>query len=367
MGKRVYILTRNYYNFETSEVRIGGVETYISELVKIFHSLNYNVYLYAFDEKERSIVTDFGEIRGYNIQESKNETTLLAKKVQSDMVDANDLVVINTDGNVSLKIKFNRMIAIQHGVAWDIPVSQKSSLLRLMVAKTRTAYNTIKRAQAWTHIVCVDYNYPCWYRAVSSIALENYTVIPNFSHIPEEPVKPDGVINIIFARRLVEYRGTKVFTMAISKILKERNNIHVTIAGTGPDEQWMRERLEKYHNVEFTHYEASQSMMIHADKHIAVVPTVGSEGTSLSLIEAMASRCTVVCTDVGGMTNIVINNYNGKRVRAGSVDDLYEAISELLDNPDLLKRLSRIGFQTVESSFSYEQWRGKWVKVIESV
>ncbi|WP_420491566.1 glycosyltransferase [Neobacillus drentensis] len=38
---------------------------------------------------------------------------------------------------------------------------------------------------------------------------------------------------------------------------------------------------------------------------------LGSEGTSLSLLEAMAAKCAEIATNVGGMTNIILDNYNG--------------------------------------------------------
>jgi len=106
---------------------------------------------------------------------------------------------------------------------------------------------------------------------------------------------------------------------------------------------------------------------IHKDKHIAVVPTVGSEGTSLSLLEAMSAQCAVVCTNVGGITNIVLNNYNGKIVNAGDVDQLYQAIKELIDNPESRERLAKTGYETVKYAFSYERWVNQWSEVIKNI
>ena len=365
--RRVYILTRNYFDFDHSTARIGGVETYISELVGILHELQYQITIYAYDVQERVIKMPFGVIRGYNIPSCKQQSTLLSKKVASEMEDINDLVIINTDSNISRKVHFNRMISIQHGIAWDIPINRGASLLWQMITKLRGAYTIIKRINECSKIVCVDYNFPCWIRAITENTLRRYVVIPNFSHLAPVIKKTPNSVNIIFARRLVEYRGTKVFTEAILKVLEERDNINVTIAGTGPDEKWMRERLEKYANVTFTHYESSQSLAMHKDQHIAVVPTVGSEGTSLSLIEAMASQCAVVCTDVGGMTNVVIDDFNGKMVPAGDSEALYKAILELVDAPNEMERLANNAYETVKSSFSYENWKRKWIDVIQSV
>ena len=44
---------------------------------------------------------------------------------------------------------------------------------------------------------------------------------------------------------------------------------------------------------------------------VAVVPTLYSEGTSLSCIEAMCAASAVLVTGVGGLSNLVLDDYNG--------------------------------------------------------
>ena len=96
------------------------------------------------------------------------------------------------------------------------------------------------------------------------------------------------------------------------------------------------------------------------------VPTVGSEGTSLSLLEAMSAQCAVIASNVGGMTNIILDNYNGLLVNAGDSDDLYKAIKKLLDYPEDRERLSAKAYETVKQAFSYEKWAEKWKEVLST-
>ena len=104
-------------------------------------------------------------------------------------------------------------------------------------------------------------------------------------------------------------------------------------------------------------------MDIHRDKDIAVVPTIGSEGTSLSLLEAMASGCAVICTNVGGMTNIVLNGYNGLMI-SPEEEELYRALNQILDNNQLRSSLQKHAYATIRSSFSLAKWQEKWIEVI---
>mgnify|MGYP002461740223 FL=1 len=125
----------------------------------------------------------------------------------------------------------------------------------------------------------------------------------------------------------------------------------------------MRGRLEAYDNVEFTVYESADSLKIHQNQHVAVVPTVGSEGTSLSLLEAMSAGCSPICTNVGGMTNIVINGYNGLMI-SPNADALYQAMKNLVEDEALRLRLAEKARETVCLGFSYDKWKDEWLKIL---
>ena len=93
------------------------------------------------------------------------------------------------------------------------------------------------------------------------------------------------------------------------------------------------------------------------------MPTVGSEGTSLSLLEAMAAGCAVICSNVGGMTNIILDGYNGLMVNPDE-NSFYEGICELIDNNELREEIASNGKKTVEKAFSLDRWNKKWKTTI---
>ena len=146
--------------------------------------------------------------------------------------------------------------------------------------------------------------------------------------------------------------------------MEKYQDIEITVAGSGPDETYMREILGNNQRVDFIQYSSNDSLKIHANKDIAVVPTVGSEGTSLSLLEAMASKCAVVCSDVGGMTNIVLDGYNGLIISA-TEDSIYNALCKLIDDVNLRKSIADNAYLTVANSFSLEKWESSWKEAIK--
>lgn len=67
---------------------------------------------------------------------------------------------------------------------------------------------------------------------------------------------------------------------------------------------------------------------------IVLVPTCYSEGTSLSCLEAMASGCAVIATNVGGLPELIINRFNGLLI-APEAEALAEALTQLIEQPEL--------------------------------
>ena len=268
------------------------------------------------------------------------------------------------------KIDARFAIAIQHGIGWDIEQEEKCSRLKNIIQTLRHCRRSLiytKCASSVRKMICVDYNYINWYRTQVLHHEMEYTIIPNFTKIPPQNIRKfdDSVIKIIFARRFVKYRGTRLFAEVAERILCEYKNIEITFAGDGPEEGYLKERFFKYPNVKFCTYKSDESLQVHSDKHIAVVPTVGSEGSRLSILEAMASTCAVVCTNVGGMTNIVIDNFNGAIVNP-EVVQLYEAIKSIIEDREKRERVAIAAYETVQNGFSFELWAEKWKRILDA-
>ncbi|MBO5040128.1 MAG: glycosyltransferase family 4 protein [Clostridia bacterium] len=367
MVKYVDIIYHGYLD-ENMNRTIGGVQTYITDLVKVFENAGLVVRVIQFSKADFVCdLSDNSQVIGFCVnkkspkkryQEIYNRSIRTAKNVDET------LTIFATDIMIPRKV-LTKSVAIQHGIFWDIPKKKKRWNLKRIVARVHHSESLINRIKKVDGLICVDYNFLNWYRTQVDVVENEISVIPNYTALSLECNKSDGITSIIFARRLYEYRGTKVFANVAKMLLDKYSNIHITIAGSGPDETWMKEKLRAYNNVLFTKYASEDSLKIHADKHIAVIPTVGSEGTSLSLLEAMASNCAVICTNVGGMTNIVLNGYNGLIVDAGNEQQLYDAMCSLIENPDKSKRLASKARETVEHSFSQDVWAKSWVEFVK--
>ena len=284
----------------------------------------------------------------------------------------NDIIIFGTDSQI-IKTDCERVIGIQHGISWDIPKTNigqgKLDYFKGFFQKTLNAWRRVNCIKNADKIVCVDHNFVNWYRSIVPYSQTSFTVIPNFTAIPDERVfdEKDKEVRIIFARRFFTYRGTRLFANVIERIMQKYDNVYVTFAGEGPDENYIRDKFKNNKKVTITKYSSSESLEIHSRHNIAVVPTVGSEGTSLSLLEAMASRCATICSNVGGMTNIILDGFNGIMFDPYSEDDLYHALDLLVENYELRKKIAINGYMTAKDAFSLELWNERWTKVIDNI
>ena len=368
MIKYIDILHPRYLD-ENMQRIIGGIQTYISDLVNVFESNGLFVRVIQFAEKEFIYkINENSCVVGFSTKQKKAQKRNQALYDYSIQTAANAeelLTLFATDTTIPRRVS-GSSIAIQHGIFWDVPSNRIRSRPRRILSKIINAEALINRINKVDGLVCVDYNFLNWYRTQVECITNTIFAIPNYTALGPSNAKENDVIKIIFARRFFEYRGTRVFTNVAKKILDRYSNVHITVAGSGPDEAWMKDMLKSYDNVSFIQYKSEESLTIHADKHIAVVPSLGSEGTSLSLLEAMASQCAVICTNVGGMTSIVLNGYNGIMVNPGDEEALMEELVALIESPEKTKRLAKNGYETVAQGFSREVWAQNWLKVVRN-
>jgi glycosyltransferase involved in cell wall biosynthesis len=81
-----------------------------------------------------------------------------------------------------------------------------------------------------------------------------------------------------------------------------------------------------------------------------------TEGTPMSLLEAMACGIPVVASAVGGVPDVIQSGKNGILVSPGKPEELKEAIVHLLENKSLQKNLSQEAQITIKMNYNIEHW-----------
>ena len=385
---KVAIIYSRYLDNNGQERHIGGIETYLYNLARLFGRMGIEPIIFQHARKGFKRTVDDIRIVGIPASGKRGPFHRIGffRQAARHFETSKDIVVFGADRH-SVRYDSDRCVSIQHGISWDLPnrcLSARGIWRGGLAGKIwRDGFagkwykiglhrRAIRDYERCPNRVCVDYNFLNWYRTflASEVTGHNW-IIPNFSEIPDERVAKcartdNSPLRILFARRFREARGTRLMGPVVDSLLRKHPSISFTFAGEGTDESWLKSRFAGEDRVIFLKYHRDETLDIHLKHHIAVVPSIASEGTSLSLAEAMACGCAVVATSVGGMTNMVIDGYNGKLCMP-TAEEVERSIEEFIVDGDQRKRLGRVAYETAKSAFSREKWERSWSQVIETI
>ncbi|KMK65649.1 glycosyltransferase [Puniceibacterium sp. IMCC21224] len=164
----------------------------------------------------------------------------------------------------------------------------------------------------------------------------------------------DGT-RLLFVGRLAGVKGVPVLLDALVGLRHTHPNLRLTLIGDGPERAALEARarvLGVAECVDFVGYK-SQAEVAQAlrDTDVFVLPSF-AEGVPVVLMEAMAASLPVVTTRIAGIPELVRDGESGVLVPPGDTQALRTALSRVLDNPDLRRRMGRVGRATVASAYN---------------
>jgi glycosyltransferase involved in cell wall biosynthesis len=168
---------------------------------------------------------------------------------------------------------------------------------------------------------------------------------------------PAGRKIILFCGRLERRKGIHVMKEVAARILRERE---VAFVFAGQDlfeygkrslEPALRRSAKRgsYHLLGRLTLPEVRSCLKQAD--IFVMPSLW-ENCPYSCLEAMAAGRAIVCSDAGGLPELIHHQENGLMARVENVEEHVSYISRLLDDANLAACLGDAARNTVEKSFT---------------
>jgi len=156
--------------------------------------------------------------------------------------------------------------------------------------------------------------------------------------------------------RVFPVKNHRLFLDAAARLATREPSVHFVIVGDGV----LRPYIERYalelgiaDRVIFTGWRRDLPR-IYADLDVLVVSS-DNEGTPVSAIEAMASGCPVVATNVGGLPDLIVEGVTGHLVPPRDPEALADAILHLIQNPDALARMGQSARAMTQERFTLER------------
>lgn len=193
----------------------------------------------------------------------------------------------------------------------------------------------------------------------------NFQVIPNGVDIKKfKPLseKRTDIINILYVGRLIRRKGLKYLIQSMPTVIsKTRIMLKLTIIGDGPIREKLETMVKKLiveHVIDFQGFVSEKKLVERYQKaDIFVLPSL-FEGFGNVITEAMASGLPVIATRVGAIPEIVIDGETGFLVQSKDSVSLADAITKLVVDKNLRKKMGKAGRTRVEKLYS-------WSKIVE--
>lgn len=359
--KSIAYFTNMLLDWHDQRPRYGGGEKYCLNLSTLFKEQGFDIDIYQIAPTEFS-----GDYHGFNVRSIRHG----AFYSEFNLDGANDFyeislkydhVIYNMPELSAGKMRMDA-ISICHGIWFDHDNYGPASLYRKdeWFRHLFKAFNNPKR------IVSVDTNSINVIRSLWPELAQRMSFIPNFVDINQftaPTARSNSKLKILFPRRSQINRGSRILGDILSNV---PHDVEFFWVGEGDDTDTQlilnlasQDRRLKYEKASF-----SEMPAWYRSADIVVIPTIACEGTSLSCIEALASGCATIATNVGGLPDIIQDGVNGKLVDPNPIS-IATAINELVENESERTRLQNNGVDS-SRAFALERWREKWLRILKN-
>jgi glycosyltransferase involved in cell wall biosynthesis len=233
---------------------------------------------------------------------------------------------------------------------WEVPLVmvEHGAILKEILNWKNMRNKILKTLDSADHIMCVSND-------LLSIALKNgidenkLSLVPigvdidlfkkgSTNAIKEEFKIKNSTKIVLFVGQLIPRKGLNYLIDAIPEVLSKDKEILFVFAGTG----YQREKLELIceqkgikNNILFTGgIDLTQLIKWYSIADIFVLPSL-SEGRPTVIYEAMACEVPIIATDVGGVSEQVMDGYNGFVVPPINSKILADKITFLFENEEI--------------------------------
>jgi glycosyltransferase involved in cell wall biosynthesis len=159
------------------------------------------------------------------------------------------------------------------------------------------------------------------------------------------------------ASRLAEEKGHRFLLEAVARLVERGCDMRLVVTGEGPLRRELESLVAKWNltrHVEFVGWVPSVRDF-YRSVDVFLVPSINAEGLPTTILEAMASGCVVVASDVGGAAEAIRDGIDGCLVPPRSVEALVASMTRLTRDPQSLERMGESARLRIRAQFTTER------------
>jgi glycosyltransferase involved in cell wall biosynthesis len=173
---------------------------------------------------------------------------------------------------------------------------------------------------------------------------------------------------ILWIGRFTPGKGVEYLIDGFNILAKERPDLKLLMVGDGPSREYTKQKILELgldKNIVMKEFVPNQEIpRIYQKSSVFVLPSI-DEGVPRTILEAMACGIPVVCTELPQLVDIV----KGCGITVPKRDPMAiaEAISKILSDKDLSRKLSENGRKNVVDNYSWKDTVNRTISLYEEV
>ncbi len=375
----------------------GGAETVVKNIISGFLQLNYQVVLITLGKKEGKQqdgnliiyrLKPFNIFSFLNINKRPIWLRLFwhpldvfnfsgAKKVKRILLKEKPQVVMthNIKGIGYLLPRTIKKLGIKHiHTIHDVQLSRPSGLIIFGQEKPFLIIDKIyEKICRWLFgspdvIISPSQWLSDYYKVRGFFYESKGVVLPNpvvFRKVKDqfEKEKIKNVITMLYVGQLENSKGI-LFLINVCKKLKSQN-WQLLIVGSGNLEDRIKELVEEDQRFKFIgRVESEQITEFYRQADLTVVPSLCYENSPTVIYESLVANVPVIASDIGGIPEIVKDDYNGFTFAPGNEQNLIEVLQYFLSHPQNIEKLKKNCFVSVHN-FSLSNYIKQLLQLIK--
>jgi glycosyltransferase involved in cell wall biosynthesis len=170
---------------------------------------------------------------------------------------------------------------------------------------------------------------------------------------------PEGGFVLLTAGRLEQAKGHHLAFQVAATLLQQGHPVWVIVAGSGPDEVWLRQQAESRGlagRIRWLGYVPHEEMPgVYSACDAALVLSLHTEAFPYAVVEAMSCARPVAASRVGGIPAAIAHGQNGFLVAPGDANSAAKQVAILLQDGARRAAIGQAARQTVLARFTVDR------------
>lgn len=203
-----------------------------------------------------------------------------------------------------------------------------------------------------------------FYRRLGFFQESKYLVLPNpiifQKGYKTSKSKLTKGVRFLFVGQLEKFKGINFLIEACKQL---KGDWSLKIVGEGHDRKSISKLINVDGRFEMTGWlDRKQIPLEYQQADLTVVPSLCYENSPTVIYESLVANVPVVAADIGGVAELVKDDYNGFTFAAGNKDSLVEVLQHFVDHPQSIEKLKKNCFVSVRE-YGVDQYVKKLISV----